>query len=90
MAIKLILRNALTSLSYRNDFATHVSVLASQASHRLLQLSASVERYTDQEKGLTPKVEHKKVLYDDMDQRFEALWSKLSELQATANQRRKR
>lgn len=90
MNIKLVVRDALKRLHGRNDFAIQMSVLASQASQRLLQLGASVERYTDQEKGLAPKVEPKKVLYDEMDQRFEALWSKLCELQAAADQRRKR
>lgn len=90
MAIRLFVQNAFTRLRDRNDFPTQMSTLASEASLRLRQLSATVERYTDQDRGLAHQVECKKALYDEMDERFEALWNKLCELQDVADQRRKR
>ncbi len=90
MAISLYFRNALTRLRNRNDFAVRVSVLASQSLDRLNQLAVALERYTDQEKGIAPNVERKKVLYDELDLRFEALCNKIGELQAVSAQRAKR
>jgi len=87
MAIRLFVRNAFTRLRDRNDFPTQVSTLASEASLRLRQLSATVERYTDQERGLAHQVECKQALYEEMDERFEALWDKLCELQDVADQK---
>lgn len=84
MAIKLFFRNALTRLRNRNDFAAHVSVLASDASLQLDQLAATLERYTDREKGLLPRLENPKMLYAELDLRFEALCNKIGELQAIA------
>ena len=90
MSIKLFIRNALTRQRNRSDFAAHVSVLASQSLDRLNQLAVTLERYTDREKGLAPKLENPKTLCAELDQRFEALCNKLGELQAIAAQRAKR
>lgn len=84
MAISLYFRNVLTRLRNRNDFAVRVAFLSSQSLDRLNQLAASLERYTDREKGLVPKLENQKVLYDEMELRFEALCNKLGELQTIA------
>ncbi|WP_382157337.1 hypothetical protein [Hydrogenophaga sp. ANAO-22] len=90
MAISLYFRNVLTRLRDRNDFATQVSVLASDASLQLDQLAATLERYTDREKGLAPKLENPKMLFTELDLRFEALCNKIGELQAVSAQRAKR
>lgn len=89
MSIKLFVRNALTHLRNRNDFTDRVSVLASDASLQLDQLAATLERYTDREKGLAPKLENPKML-TELDLRFEALCNKIGELQAVSAQRAKR
>lgn len=90
MAISLFFRNAFTRLRNRNDFAFRVSVLASQSLDRLNQLAATLERYTDREKGLAPRLESQKVLYGELEQQFEALCNKLGELQTISAQRAKR
>jgi hypothetical protein len=90
MSIKLFVRNALTHLRNRNDFTDRVSVLASDASLQLDQLAATLERYTDREKGLAPKLENPKMLFTELDLRFEALCNKIGELQAVSAQRAKR
>lgn len=90
MSIANLLSNTLMRLRNRNDFPTRMSALASQASDCLRQLSVALERYTDQERGLAPRVQSQKAQLDEMDLRFQALWSKLVELQATADQLRKK
>ena len=90
MTLESLFRDAFTRLRIRNDLPTRVSNLASQASDCLQQLSVALERYTDQERGLAPRVQSQKAQLDEMDLRFQALWSKLVELQATADQLRKK
>ncbi len=90
MSIASLLSNTLTRLRLRNDLPTRVSTLASQAADCLQQLSVALDRYTDQERGLAPRVQSQKAQLDEMDLRFQALWGKLVELQAAADQLRKK
>lgn len=90
MSIQLFLRNAFTRQRNRRDFPVRMSVLASRALDRLNQFAVSVERQTDQEKGLAFRSESPKALRDEVEQRFEALCETLGELQAVADQHRKR
>jgi len=90
MSISLYLRNALTRQRNRNDFAVRVAFLSSQSLDRLSQLAATLERYTDQEKGLGSKLESPKALRDEVELRFEALCNKLGELQTIAAQQARR
>lgn len=90
MNLDFVLRNTLARLRNRNDFPARVSTLASQASDGLNRLSVALERYTDQERGLAPRVHSQKALLDEMDLRFQALGGTLAELQALADQLRNR
>jgi hypothetical protein len=82
MAIKLFFRNALAR-AHRNNFATQVSFLSSQALDRTCQLAANLERCAGRS-GLPMPEDERKALYDEVNFQFGVLLDTICELLTVA------